>query len=90
MVQYSTAVLEFALVIDFTMLDFTVLNQFAFNYPMLNCPVLNFTALLTILIPDYSILFTWKVKHQRVLIHQSLLNQLLNHRNSLIYFSKNY
>lgn len=83
--QYSITVLEFAQV---------VFAQVVFDYPVLDCLVFEFTMLdftmFNYSIPDYPILLTWKVEHQRVLIHQSLLDQLLNHRNSLIYFSKNY
>ena len=72
--QYSITVLEFARVIIFIVLAFLM-----FNFIMLDW-----------LVFDFPILLTWKVEHQHVLIHQNLLNQLLNHRNSLIYFSKNY
>lgn len=79
--QYSITVLEFTRVIvfDFTILDFTVFDFIILGFIMFDFVILDFTTLLT-----------WKVEHQHVLIHQSLLDQLLNHRNSLIYFSKNY
>ncbi len=82
--QYSITVLEFALVITFLVLNWLGFDFTVFDFLTFDFTVFDFTML------DFTILLTWKVEHQRVLIHQSLLDQLLNHRNSLIYFSKNY